>query len=139
MTTAELLDRLIDAIASAASDKPQRLGQPYTVERDPAWKLHRAQARAACIDRDVCAMPGCLRATGLPLEQWCHRHAPDDVAIERYIDGEPMTLMRHERLEAIRRMYARGRTWPQIQSALHVSGATMRAALGERHDTKAAA
>ena len=115
------LDKLIDLIASAVLTKgPIRQG-PVRVDRDPAWKRHQAEARAACIGRDLCSFPGCLRACGEPDEPWCWGHSPDDVAIRRAMDGDPVPLMTHERHEAARRLLAAGVPRTDIAKRLHIS------------------
>jgi hypothetical protein len=123
------LDQLIDLIATACNERPVRMGCPHTVERDPKWRLHRAQARAAGQDRDVCAFDRCYRAEGEPGDGYCHRHYPDEVAIERAMQGERLELMPHERLEAVRRLHRSGHGWNVIQERLGVSGRTIAKAL----------
>ena len=88
-----------------------------------AQAMRRAELRAATLGRELCAVPDCTR-----LERdggWCHAHWPDDVAIERAMRGEPATLMHHERVEAIRRLHASGRSTSEIQTRLRVSGETI--------------
>lgn len=115
------LTPLLDLIASAVLAKgPIRQG-PVHVERDPRWKRHRAEARAASIGRDLCTYRGCLRPCGEPDEPWCWRHSPDEVAIQRAMAGGRVDLLTHERHEAARRLLATGMPHEAIADRLNIS------------------
>lgn len=56
---------------------------------------------------------------------WCLGHAPDDVAIERATAGDPVPLLTHERVEAVRRLAAKGYTDAEIAERLHMTERTV--------------
>lgn len=91
-----------------------------TIPPDPDGPRHFAELAG-----DLCAYPDCL--TVARDNGWCHKHYPDDVAIERATHGERTKLMPHERTEAMHRMAAQGLTPSQISVKAGFNYATTKA------------
>ena len=74
---------------------------------DPLAARHRAELAG-----DLCSVDNCLKVAHEG--RWCHAHYPDEVAIQRAVQGQRMTLLPHERAEVFRRLADKGLTPAQI-------------------------
>ena len=92
--------------------------------RDVALEDFRLGAlRRAELDGDVCGDSRChARAKD---NGWCLAHYPDEVAIQRAMTGERMTLLPSEREQVIRRLDAQGLTSVQISVRAHMNRASI--------------
>lgn len=116
---------LIDA-ATGGTGKPRPVADPRhllaQLPPDPNGSQHWAELKAATTKpaAAVCRVPRCTR----PADDgaWCERHFPDEVAIDRAVRGESVTLMPHERAEVRARLAARGLT--STQTRRHIEKVT---------------
>ena len=75
--------------------------------------------RRAELDGDIC---GDYKCTARAKDNgWCLKHYPDEVAIQRAMNGERLTLIASEREQVIRRLDAQGLTSVQISERAHMN------------------
>lgn len=143
----------------AAAQRHKKNGEPLCapcIEARRAWWRERARItasipplrakenarRAAALrrqrreDEQWRARVNAKRAERRRAEQEAARHAIDEVAIERACAGELIRLTADERLEAVRRLLARGLLRSHIAQRLHTNGSTVNALVALLHDNR---